>query len=130
MFDFPTRVVKESDGSTRSGLEIVESARRAGAGHVGPAAYRSKGKKRVAPGQPEGRSADEGAVLVLVQRGLETLGGLAFAAIVPRTLGPDAFGRYAFLISVAVLFALVGGLGLNNATARYLPPLAARGAWD
>jgi len=67
------------------------------------------------------------AVLVLLQRGLQTVGGLGFAVLVPRLMGPDDFGRYALATSVAFWFALVSGLGFTNIITRYVPPLVVRG---
>lgn len=75
----------------------------------------------------DSRAVVQGAALVLGHRGVQTLAGLAFAALVPRTMGPARYGQYAVITSLAVLFAVVSGIGLTNATTRYLPTLAARG---
>ncbi|HTY77429.1 MAG TPA: lipopolysaccharide biosynthesis protein [Candidatus Bathyarchaeia archaeon] len=66
------------------------------------------------------------AALVLVQRGVQAAGGLCFAALVPRLMGPEAYGRYALVVSVAFWFALVSGLGFVNATTLYIPRFLAR----
>jgi O-antigen/teichoic acid export membrane protein len=66
------------------------------------------------------------ATLVLVQRGAQTVGGFCFAALVPRLMGPEAYGRYALVVSVAFWFALVSGLGFVNATTLYIPQFLAR----
>lgn len=67
------------------------------------------------------------ASLVLLQRGAQTVGGLGFALLVPRLMGPEEYGRYALATSVAFWLALVSGLGLVNATTRYVPQLLVRG---
>ena len=66
------------------------------------------------------------ATLVVVQRGAQTVGGFCFAALVPRLMGPEVYGRYALVVSVAFWFALVSGLGFANATTRYIPQFLAR----
>ena len=57
---------------------------------------------------------------------LRLVGGVCFALLVPRLMGPEQYGRYALATSVAAWLALLSGLGLLNATTRYLPPLLAR----
>jgi O-antigen/teichoic acid export membrane protein len=73
------------------------------------------------------RETVRNAALMLVQRGAQTVGGLCFAVLVPRLMGPEPYGRYALATSVAAWLALLSGLGLVNATTRYLPQLIARG---
>jgi O-antigen/teichoic acid export membrane protein len=73
------------------------------------------------------RETVRNAALMLVQRGAQTVGGLCFALLVPRLMGPESYGRYALATSVAAWLALLSGLGLVNATTRYLPQLIARG---
>src|SRR6185369_8824256 len=72
------------------------------------------------------RDTVRNAALVLVQRGAQLVGGVCFALVVPRLMGPEQYGRYALATSVAAWFALLSGLGLLNATTRYLPSLLAR----
>src|SRR5439155_21748292 len=66
------------------------------------------------------------AALVLVQRGAQLVGGVCFALVIPRLMGPEHYGRYALATSVAAWLALLSGLGLVFATTRYLPQLLAR----
>ena len=75
----------------------------------------------------DARDTVRNASLILLQRGAQTVGGLGFALLVPRLMGPEQYGRYALATSVAFWLALVSGLGLVNATTRYLPQLLARG---
>ncbi len=75
----------------------------------------------------EARVTLRNAVLVLVQRGIQVIGGLCFIALVPRLTGPDLYGRYTLASSVAMWFALVSGLGFTNAITRYVPQILAHG---
>ena len=72
------------------------------------------------------RNTVRNAALVLVQRGAQLVGGVCFALVIPRLMGPEHYGRYALATSVAAWLALLSGLGLVNATTRYLPQLLAR----
>ena len=72
------------------------------------------------------RDTVRNASLILLQRGAQTVGGLGFALLVPRLMGPEQYGRYALATSVAFWLAIVSGLGLVNATTRYVPLLLAR----
>jgi O-antigen/teichoic acid export membrane protein len=75
----------------------------------------------------DARATVRNAVLVILQRALQTVGGLGFAVFVPRVMGPEDFGRYALATSVAFWLALVSGLGFTNIVTRYVPQLLARG---
>jgi O-antigen/teichoic acid export membrane protein len=57
------------------------------------------------------------------------LAALLFAALVPRLMGPDIYGRYALLGSLAGGLILIGGLGLRDVIGRYAPLLVAAGDW-
>src|SRR5262245_55893837 len=72
------------------------------------------------------RNTAQHAALMLVQRGLQGLGGLFFAILVPRMMGPESYGSYALVTSLAGWFMLLGGLGLTNVIGRYMPGLALR----
>jgi O-antigen/teichoic acid export membrane protein len=63
---------------------------------------------------------------MMAHRGVEAAGGLVFVALVPRLMGPDLYGRYALVTSMALWFALASGLGFVSATTRYVPQLLAR----
>lgn len=75
----------------------------------------------------DARTTVRNAVLVLLQRGLQSAGGLAFAVLVPRVMGSDDFGRFALATSVAFWLSVISGLGFTNVTTRYVPALVARG---
>jgi O-antigen/teichoic acid export membrane protein len=72
------------------------------------------------------RQAVRNAALLVAQRGLDLLRGLAFAALVPRLLGPADFGRFALVASVAVWFSLLSGMGSVQMMSRFLPAMALR----
>jgi O-antigen/teichoic acid export membrane protein len=59
--------------------------------------------------------------LLLAQRGLYIAGGLLFAVLVPRLMGPDSYGRYALISSLSVWFAMFADLGLTQIIGRYVP---------
>src|SRR5262245_8633810 len=92
----------------------------------GPSSF-DRGWRRREQMSADPRAVVQGAALVASQRGLQTLAGLCFAAVVPRLMGPDRFGRYAVMTSLALLFAVTSGIALTNATTRYMPSLADRG---
>jgi O-antigen/teichoic acid export membrane protein len=75
----------------------------------------------------DARATVRNAVLVLLQRGLQSAGGLAFAVLVPRLMGSDDFGRFALATSVAFWLSVISGLGFTSVTTRYVPTFVARG---
>jgi len=72
----------------------------------------------------DGRTATTHAALVLIQRALQGFGGLIFAVVVPRMMGPQTFGVYALVNSLAAWFVLLGGLGFTSVIARSMPGLS------
>ena len=71
----------------------------------------------------DARATARNAALILIQRGLLVAGGLLFAAVVPRMMGPEVYGQYALLIALATWFALLSGLGFTSTMSRYLPSI-------
>ncbi len=69
----------------------------------------------------EGHEAIRHAGWIVFQRVLTIGTGLAFAIIVPRLMGPDLYGRYALLISIAIWSTLTSELGFNIVMSRYIP---------
>jgi O-antigen/teichoic acid export membrane protein len=67
------------------------------------------------------------AGLLLAQRGLHVSSGFLFAALVPRLMGPDLYGRYALVTSLAIWFALFSSLGLTQVIGRYVSHLNLQG---
>jgi O-antigen/teichoic acid export membrane protein len=72
-----------------------------------------------------GRRALRNAGLLLVQRAGLVVAGLGFAAVIPRLLGPDVYGRYALVAALAVVFAACSSLGVNEIIGRHGAGLAA-----
>jgi O-antigen/teichoic acid export membrane protein len=71
----------------------------------------------------DARATAWNAALIVIQRGILAAGALLFAALVPRMMGPEMYGRYALLASLATWSALLSGLGLTGTMSRYLPSL-------
>lgn len=63
---------------------------------------------------------------VMVQRGSQIAGGVLFALIVPRWMGPDEFGRYALVTSISMWFALLTGMGTVSMMTRAVPGFVLR----
>ena len=68
------------------------------------------------------RTTVRNASWLLVQRGIHIAGGFLFAIIIPRMMGPDIYGRYALVTSLAALTTLVSALGLRQVVGRYVFP--------
>jgi O-antigen/teichoic acid export membrane protein len=71
----------------------------------------------------EARVTLRNASLLVGQRGLDVLRAVAFAALVPRLLGPADFGRFIVLTSVGLWFSLLSSLGSTQLLARFVPTL-------
>jgi len=72
-----------------------------------------------------GRSAVQNAGVLVIQRVGVLVAGLGFAAVTPRLLGPDAYGRYALATALVVLFSTGTTLGVNEIIGRHGAGLAA-----
>lgn len=66
----------------------------------------------------------------MLQRGGLLVSGVVYAGIVPRLMGPEAYGRFDLMFSVSVWFFLAGNLGLTQALSRFLPERDAAGDLD
>lgn len=77
--------------------------------------------------EPTGRAALRNAGLLLVQRAGLVVAGLGFAAVIPRLLGPDIYGRYALVAALAVVFSACSTLGVNEIIGRHGAVLVASG---
>ena len=58
---------------------------------------------------------------LIMQRGFEVAGAFVFAALVPRLMGPDIYGRYALIISLSLWFVMFSDLGITQVMGRYVP---------
>lgn len=95
---------------------------------IDPAPHARPGTQ--APGMTvDTRQTFQGAGLIVLQRAGHLLGALLFAALVPRLMGPDLFGRYALLGSLAGALTTMSGLGLRDVIGRYAPVLVTGGDW-
>ena len=65
------------------------------------------------------------ARLAVVQRGGLIIAGLGFAALVPRSMGPELYGRYALVAALAVVMAACSTLGVTETIGRHGSALAA-----
>jgi O-antigen/teichoic acid export membrane protein len=83
-----------------------------------------------APPTGDARHSMRNAGLLVAQRVLHVVAAGLFAVFVPRMMGPDLFGRYALLTSVAMWFAMVSGLGAVSLLSRVVPGFTARGDAD
>jgi O-antigen/teichoic acid export membrane protein len=83
--------------------------------------------RRVAAAVSEARQTVSNAAWLIAQRGVHLVTATLFALLVPRLMGPDLFGRYALLISVAMWFALLSGLGAVSLMTRTVPQFRAAG---
>jgi O-antigen/teichoic acid export membrane protein len=72
------------------------------------------------------RTARNAGWLVL-QRGVHVVTAMLFGLLVPRLMGPEGFGRFALLTSVAMWFAMLSGLGAVSLMTRVVPQLTAGG---
>ncbi len=72
------------------------------------------------------RVALRNAGLLLAQRGGLVAAGFLFAALVPRLMGPEIYGRYALVLSLGTLFVMCSGLGFTEVIGRHVPELSGR----
>ena len=84
-------------------------------------------RSSIAPMSSEADAALRNASWVMAQRGLQIVIGVLFALLVPRLMGPQAFGQYALITSVSLWFGLLSGLGLISMMTRSVPTFIVRG---
>jgi O-antigen/teichoic acid export membrane protein len=65
--------------------------------------------------------------LLIAQRGFYILGSFVFAALIPRTMGPGNYGRFALLVSLSLWFVLFSNLSLAQIMGRFVPQLRLQG---
>jgi O-antigen/teichoic acid export membrane protein len=66
------------------------------------------------------------AGLLIIQRGGIVISGLVFAALVPRLMGPQIYGQYTLLTSLALWIAIGSALGIIPIMGRYVPEFLLR----
>lgn len=64
---------------------------------------------------------------LVAQRVCQTAAAVAFASLIPRTMGPAVFGRYALLASISLWFSVMSGLGAAPLLTRFVPQFLVRG---
>jgi O-antigen/teichoic acid export membrane protein len=69
----------------------------------------------------EARIAVRNVGLLLLLRGADAVGGLVFAVLIPRLMGPQTYGQYALVTSLSIWFVLFSELGFTPAVGRYVP---------
>jgi O-antigen/teichoic acid export membrane protein len=72
-----------------------------------------------------GHGALRNVTLLLLLRGLIVGGGIVTATVVPRTMGPDIYGRYDLITMLTFLFTMLGSLGMGQVMNRQAPQLIA-----
>jgi O-antigen/teichoic acid export membrane protein len=70
---------------------------------------------------PEARVTIRNLGWLSVQRGFLIVGGLLFALTIPRLMGPETFGQFALVTSIAMWFSLLSGLGATQLMSRFVP---------
>jgi O-antigen/teichoic acid export membrane protein len=75
---------------------------------------------------PETQSALRNAGFLVIQRGGLLAAGVLFAVMVPRLMGPAAYGRFALVYSLSTLFVMCSTLGFTEVASRFLPELSRR----
>ncbi len=71
------------------------------------------------------------ALWLALQRAADAVRVVAFAAVVPRVIGPAVYGQYSLVLSMALWFALLSGFGATQVMSFFVPPMlknAERGA--
>ncbi len=71
----------------------------------------------------ESRRMLQNAGLMLLNRIGLILVGILFAALIPRMMGPEEYGRFSLLLSFSIWFYLFSELGISQTIARHLPRL-------
>jgi len=61
------------------------------------------------------------AGLLLAQRGAKVVAVALFAALVPRLMGPEVYGRYKLVTSISLWFVFASALGSAQVMCRFVP---------
>jgi O-antigen/teichoic acid export membrane protein len=76
------------------------------------------------------QSAVRNAGVLLALRGIQIAGGLVFAALVPRLMGPQGYGQVSLLVALSMWFTIVAGLGFTEVMGREVPRYTQTGDRD
>ena len=69
----------------------------------------------------EAQTTVRNAGLLLGQKSFYIAGGFLFAALVSRLMGPELYGRYGLITSLALWFVLISDPGLTQIMVQYVP---------
>ena len=75
----------------------------------------------------ESRQTVRHAGAVVVQRMLVVAVGFLFAAVVPRAMGPQAYGQFSLIESMSLWFSMFSGLGAVSMMTRFVPEFMTKG---
>lgn len=73
------------------------------------------------------RTAARNLSAITLHKGAQIAGAGAFAALVPRLLGPELFGQLAFVLSLSLILQMLGDLGGLDIIGRHTPGWAQEG---
>jgi O-antigen/teichoic acid export membrane protein len=76
------------------------------------------------------QSAVRNVGVLLALRGFQVAGGLVFAAVVPRLMGPKGYGQVSLLVALSMWFTMVAGLGFTEVMGREVPRHTEMGSLD
>jgi O-antigen/teichoic acid export membrane protein len=79
----------------------------------------------VAPAPPRSDAARRLSAVGIHQIA-QVVGGMAFAALIPRHYGPDVYGQFAFVFALINVFQMIGESGYQEIFSRYLPEIRAQ----
>ena len=74
----------------------------------------------------EARNMGRNLSLITMNKVVQLIGGALWAVIIPRWMGPEAYGRFALAMSLSLLLWWVGDLGGLEVFGRHMPLLTER----
>lgn len=74
----------------------------------------------------EARNMGRNLSLITMNKVVQLIGGALWAVIIPRWMGPEAYGRFALAMSLSLLLWWVGDLGGLEVFGRHMPVLTER----
>ncbi len=76
------------------------------------------------------QSAVRNVGVLLALRGFQVAGGLVFAAVVPRLMGPKGYGQVSLLVALSMWFTMAASLGFTEVLGRQVPRLMQSGGME
>ncbi|TDK28506.1 hypothetical protein E2F46_01045 [Luteimonas aestuarii] len=96
-------------------------------GRIDASKYRGR-RSQAMTHQFNGAAAIRGAIMVMGSTYVTYALGLLTSILVARTLGPDEFGRYTYIVWLAGMIVAFGNNGLNTTGIRFVSESLGRGA--